>query len=174
MEITTKNLSVNSINWGGVWAGLFAGLGIQAILTPVGFGVWMMSHGGSSFGTFIREMPIGMQIWAGLVWLFSTFLAGYVAAWMAGACTRAMGVFHGFVTWGVMVSIAVYGRLLILAWLYSKGLAPAPLSPMLQNMAWWLFISGILSLGLAYLGGRVSVRAAVESWEHTQEMHRAA
>lgn len=35
--------------------------------------------------------------------------------------------------------------------------------PLLQAAAWWMFLSGIVSLGCAYLGGRIGVRAAEHS-----------
>jgi len=38
-----------------------------------------------------------------------------------------------------------------------------PMTPLMKAAAWWAFASGIVSLGCAYLGGRIGVRAAEHS-----------
>lgn len=150
------------VSWAGIWAGLSAGLGVQIMLTALGLGIGLTSSG-SSATDFIRNLPIGLEVWSGLAWLFSAFLGGYVAAWMSGAYDRADGVFHGFVTWGVMTTVLFDAAVMLLALIRLTGHVTVPLTPFLQAAAWWMSLSGIVSLGCAYLGGRIGVRAAEHS-----------
>lgn len=151
-------------SWAGIWAGLFAGLGVQIMLTALGVGIGLTSSG-SSATDFIRNLPVGVELWSGLVWLFSAFLGGYVAAWMSGAYDRADGVFHGFVTWGVMTAVLFDAVLILMALMRLTGHVTMPMTPLVKTAAWWMFWGGIVSLGCAYLGGRIGVRAAEHSVE---------
>lgn len=152
------------ISWGGVWAGLFAGLGIQIMLTSLGFGIGLTSSG-SSATDYIRNLPMGVEIWSGLVWLFSAFLGSYVAAWMSGVYDRADGVFHGFATWGLMMTVLFCSAAIMTGLMRIEHLAAFPMTPILRATAWWMFWGGIVSLGCAYLGGRIGVLAAEHSVE---------
>jgi hypothetical protein len=150
------------VSWAGIWAGLFAGLGVQIMLTALGVGIGLKSSGASATD-FIRNLPAGVELWSGLVWLFSAFLGGYVAAWMSGAYDRADGVFHGFVTWGVMTAVLFDTALMLMAVVRLTSHVTVPMTPLVQAATWWVFWGGILSLGCAYLGGRIGVRAAEHS-----------
>jgi hypothetical protein len=152
------------VSWGGIWAGLFVGLGIQIMLTALGLGIGLTSSG-SSATDYIIHLPRGVEVWSGLVWLFSTFLGGYVAAWMSGAYDRAAGVFHGFVTWGIMMTVLFGTTMLSMELMRLTIHMTTPMTPLVKAAAWWAFVSGIISLGCAYLGGRIGVRAAEHSVE---------
>ena len=152
------------VSWAGIWAGLFAGLGIQIMLTSLGLGVGLTSSG-TSATDYVKNLPMGVEVWTGLVWLFSAFLAGYVAAWMSGAYDRADGVFHGFATWGLMMTVLFCSATLMTGLMRIEQFATFPLTPLLKASAWWMFVCGIISLGCAYLGGRIGVRAAEQSVE---------
>src|SRR5213593_4841600 len=96
LALTGQHQRHARVTWAGIWAGLFVGLGIQIMLTSLGLGIGLTSSG-SSATDYIIHLPRGVEVWSGLVWLFSAFLGGYVAAWMSGAYSRSAGVFHGFV-----------------------------------------------------------------------------
>jgi hypothetical protein len=153
------------VSWGGIWAGLFVGLGIQIVLTALGLGVGLTSSG-SSATDYIIHLPRGIEVWSGLAWLFSAFLGGYVAAWMSGTNDRAAGVFHGFVTWGIMMTVLFDTAIVLLALMRLTGHMTMPMTPLVKAAAWWTFASGIVSMGCAFLGGRIGVLAA----EHSVEM----
>ena len=152
------------VSWGGIWAGLFAGLGVQIMLTALGLGIGLTSSG-SSATDYIIHLPRGVEVWSGLVWLFSAFLGGYVAAWMSGAYSRSAGVFHGFVTWGIMMTVLFGTAMLLMELMRPTIHMTTPMTPLVKAAAWWAFVSGIISLGCAYLGGRIGVRAAEHSLE---------
>ena len=160
------------MSWAGIWAGLFVGLGIQIVLTALGLGIGLTASG-SSATDYIAHLPKGVEVWSGLVWLLSAFLGGYVAAWMSGAYDRAAGVFHGFVTWGMILTALFYTGTTMMGFMLLKGLATVPMTPLLKAASWWIFVCGIISLGCAYLGGRIGVRAAEHSLEE-KGVQRAA
>ncbi len=172
MDTQTLTSQHSRVSWGGIWAGLFVGLGVQIMLTALGLGIGLTSSG-SSATDYIIHLPRGVEVWSGLVWLFSAFLGGYVAAWMSGSYDRAAGVFHGFVTWGIMMT-ALFGTAMLLMELMRLTIhMTTPMTPLVKAAAWWAFVSGIISLGCAYLGGRIGVRAAEHSIEERGAQHAA-
>ena len=48
------------------------------------------------------------MVWTAIAWMFSAFLAGYVAVWMSGLYSYWEGMFHSWVTWGVLMSALAY------------------------------------------------------------------
>jgi hypothetical protein len=181
METQLEHFRFSRINWGGIWAGAFVGLGIQIVLTSLGLGIGLMGIDPNATEP-LTHLPVVVEVWSGLAWLFSAFMAAYVAAWLSGSFLRSNGIFHGMVTWGFMMSAFVFLATTMMGFLLGgdygilvgiKGLAPAPSVETLNAMCWWLFAAGILSLGFAYLGGRIGVRAAQETLVE-EKMNRAA
>lgn len=172
---------VSCINWGGIWAGVFVGLGIQIVLTALGLGIGLRAIDPNMTEPLTR-VPLGVEVWSGLAWLFSAFMGAYVAAWLSGSFLRSTGIFHGMVTWGFMMSAFVFLATTMMGFLLGgnygilggiKGLAPSPSVDTLDALCWWIFGAGIVSLGFAYLGGRVGARAAQETLGE-EKMYRAA
>jgi hypothetical protein len=153
------------ISWGGVWAGFFVGLGSEVVLASVGVGAGL--HAIARSGAEV--LPAGVMVWTAIAWMASAFLAGYVAVWMSGRYMYAEGMFHSFVTWGVLVSalayLPTYGDLAFL------GRQTSTMSPE-ETASWWMFVSGILSLAMALTGGVIGARAARQA--HRDEQYRAA
>jgi hypothetical protein len=181
METQLEQFRFSRINWGGVWAGDFVGLGIQIVLMALGLGIGLMGIDPNATEPLTR-LPVSVEVWSGLAWLFSAFMGAYVAAWLSGSFLRSQGIFHGMVTWGFLMSAFVFLATTTMGFLIGgsygilagiKGLAAAPSVETLDAMCWWLFAAGIVSLGFAYLGGRVGVLAAQESMGK-EKMYRAA
>ena len=169
------------INWGGIWGGVFVGLGIQIVLTALGLGIGLMDIDPNATEPLMR-LPVSVEVWSGLAWIFSAFMGAYVAAWLSGSFLRSSGIFHGMVTWGFMLSALMFDMTVMMGFLIAakygafsgiNGSTAAPSIETLDTMCWWLFAAGFVSLGFAYLGGRIGVRAAQESIGE-QKMYRAA
>jgi hypothetical protein len=145
-----------TIKWGGVWAGFFVALGVQVVLASIGLGTGL--HAVERSGA--ETLPVGIMIWTAVAWLFSAFLGGYVAVWMSGVYTYWEGMFHGFVTWGVLMSALAYvptiGNFAILG-------QPAQTMSPIETTSWWLFAGGTFSLAAALFGGIVGARAAARA-----------
>ena len=141
------------ISWGGIFAGFFVGLGSEVVLASVGLGFGLHSIARSG----ALDLPGGVMVWTAIAWVFSAFLAGYVAVWMSGLYSYWEGIFHSWVTWGVLMSalayLPTYGDLTFL------GRETATMSPE-ETASWWMFVSGILSLVSAILGGVIGSKAA--------------
>jgi hypothetical protein len=153
------------IRWGGVWAGFFVALGAQVVLASIGLGTGL--HAAERSGA--ETLPVGIMIWTAIAWLFAAFLGGYVAVWMSGVYTYWEGMFHGLVTWGLLMSALAYlptvGSLAILG-------QPAQTMSPIETTSWWLFGGGIFSLASAVYGGIVGARAA--ACAQVKEEYRAA
>lgn len=184
MEIQLEQVRFIRINWGAIWAGGVVGLGMQIVLTALGLGIGMRAID-FNVSEPLRNLPVGVEVWSGLAWIFSAFMGAYVAAWLSGSFVRSSGIFHGMVTWGFMMTAFVFGMTLIMSFLIAgkfgalsgiKALSAPPSIETLNAMCWWVFSAGIVSLGFAYLGGRIGVRAAQESSgeQKEQKMYRAA
>src|SRR6184192_3457499 len=153
MPAQIENLTGPKICWGGVWAGFFVGLGSEVVLASIGVGAGL--HAVARSGA--PNLPAGVMVWTAIAWIVSAFLAGYVAVWMSGRYAYWEGMFHSFVTWGVLISalayLPTYGDLAFL------GRETATMSPA-ETASWWMFVSGILSLTFALMGGVFGARAA--------------
>jgi hypothetical protein len=157
--------SPSKVCWGAIWAGFFIAFGTQAVLASIGLGAGL--HAIERSGA--ENLPVGVMVWTGISWMLSAFLGGYVAVWMSGLYSYWEGMFHSFITWGVLMSALAYlpsvGDFAIL------GQESQTMSPM-ETTSWWLFASGILSLAVAILGGIVGARAAART--QAKETYRAA
>jgi hypothetical protein len=148
METSVPSETTRSpqISWPGVWAGFFVGLGCQVVLASAGLGAGL--HAITRSGA--QNLPIGVMVWTALAWIISAFLAGYVAAWMSGLYSYPEGLFHGLVTWGVLIAalayLPTYGDL---AFMERESTTMSPM----ETASWWMFGSGILSLAAALVGG---------------------
>ena len=97
------------ISWQALFAGLVIAIAVQLLLSTLGAGVGLgMVHSHASNTPNVTNFSIGAGIW----WLISNLIAllvgGYVAARLAGVTTRADGMLHGLVTWGLTTLFTVY------------------------------------------------------------------
>jgi hypothetical protein len=97
------------ISWQALFAGLVIAVAVQLLLSTLGAGVGLgMVHSHASNTPNVTNFSIGAGIW----WLVSNLIAlavgGYVAARLAGVTTRADGMLHGLVTWGLTTLFTVY------------------------------------------------------------------
>lgn len=94
------------VSWGAIFSGLFATLGIWALLSAfgsaIGFTVFRMGPGVAreGFGLF-------STLWAIMTPLVSFFLGGLVAGRLCGALTRVSGMLHGVVMWSLTGLVAI-------------------------------------------------------------------
>lgn len=152
-QVEVAPLTGPQISWGGVWAGFFVGLGSEVVLASIGVGAGL--HAIARSGA--ENLPASVMVWTAIAWIISAFLAGYVAVWMSGLYSYWEGMFHSLVTWGVLISalayLPTYGDLAFL------GRETATMSSE-ETASWWMFVSGMLSLVFALMGGVLGARAA--------------
>lgn len=95
-------------SWGAIWAGFFATLGVEAVLSLLMIGI---------FASFIHPgggSPSGMSFGIGIaVWFFlQTIIAFYVGGWVAGMLARrpdaGWNSLHGWAVWGLTTVVMVY------------------------------------------------------------------
>ena len=95
-------------SWGAIWAGFFATLGVETVLSLLMIGI---------FSSFIHPgggSPSGMSFGIGIaVWFFlQTIIAFYVGGWVAGMLARrpdaGWNSLHGWAVWGLSTVVMVY------------------------------------------------------------------
>lgn len=98
----------SSTSWGAIWAGFFATLGVETLLSLLMIGI---------FSSFIHPgggSPSGMSFGIGIaVWFFlQTIIAYYVGGWVTGMLARrpdaGWNSLHGWAVWGLSTIVLVY------------------------------------------------------------------
>ena len=104
-----RTILVNIVSWGGVLAGVAAGLVTQLILNMIGIGV-----GASTLNPTGGDNPSasGFSIGAGVWWAVSSILAafvgGYVASRLSGRPKASTGGWHGLTSWALTTLLVIY------------------------------------------------------------------
>ena len=109
-----------------------------------GFGIWKFDL------TEIPNLGAGFWGWAFLSWIFSLYVSGYVVAVASRSISIRDGALHGFVTWA---SACVTGCLFMVAAATGRLFDGFSYAEMPKVLFWGLFISEVLALGGAVLGG---------------------
>lgn len=97
-----RNTVSPRLEWGAIFGGGVAALGIAAMLYALGLALglsWIDPQDPSS----LRPSGIFSGIWLVVVSLVALFVGGYVAARGAGVMSRGPGALHGLVMWGLSV-----------------------------------------------------------------------
>lgn len=116
LERSFEQWSVGSprIKWSAVFAGWVVGLALQMVLMllGLGFGAWAIDFRENNPA---EGLPMGAAIWTGVSMLLAAFTGGYVTSRLSGMSSRADGLYHGVVVWGV--------NWLIFAWLTTTAMS---------------------------------------------------
>lgn len=116
LERSFEQWSVGSprIKWSAVFAGWVVGLALQMVLMllGLGFGAWAIDFRENNPA---EGLPMGAAIWTGVSMLLAAFTGGYVTSRLSGLASRADGLYHGVVVWGV--------NWLIFAWLTTTAMS---------------------------------------------------
>lgn len=94
-----EGISLCSIRWSAIFAGLAVGLGTNLLLMLIGvaLGLAVYATGGRPEGSSI---PIAAGVWNTFSMLVSALVGGYVAARASGLRRSLDGMLHGAVAWG--------------------------------------------------------------------------
>lgn len=90
------------ISWKSIFAGVVLALIIQTTLALLGLGIGL-----STINPATEQNPagaglgIGSMIWWVIVSIVALYFGGWTSSRMAGILSRAGGVIHGLVTWGL-------------------------------------------------------------------------
>ena len=163
MEITGSTESTLShFSWSGIIAGLFVAMPAYAILVALGLGIGLAAAPNNE-----NAIAIGTLIWSAISWGSATFLGGYVAGWISHARGYAEGLFHGLVTWGVMMS--VFLLLPSTFFVFPPGLD----LDLLRSASWFIVLTGLVSF-VAGIYGTIVASKVLQKEEQQRLAFRAA
>lgn len=121
--------SFKRVSWGSVAAGVVVALMISLLLAFLGMGIGLATVDPLAESQPMQGLAIGAAIWWIVSTLVSLFIGGCVAAHLSGAPSRADGMLHGVLTWGVgtllmllLLGTAVGGLIGGAAGLVQKGM----------------------------------------------------
>src|SRR5690606_1710349 len=105
-EVEVSRARAGRMNWGAVFAGFIVAMVVQMILTLLGLAIGLGAIDLTTGG--VGGLGTGAAIWAGLSALISLFVGGLAAGYMAGRLTRADGMLHGVLVWGLTMLLTTY------------------------------------------------------------------
>jgi hypothetical protein len=91
------------ISWGAVIAGIVLTVGISWILLVLGSAAGIAISKTMDFESISHGLGFGVWIWLSFTALISYFFGGWIAAWLSGETSRAVGMLHGVTTWGATI-----------------------------------------------------------------------
>jgi hypothetical protein len=160
----------NLVNWGPVWAGLFAALLTFLILGTlmVGFGVYMPTTSGATGNTAAAWITA-------IIALIAFFVGGWVSGITSAVRGTSPGIINGLMVWGLGVALilllslfglsTVFGALgSIAGQFYSAGhgitlpVTPGGMASTAQTAGWISFIMLVLTGVAAAVGGYLATR----------------
>lgn len=95
----------NVVRWGGLLAGMAAGLGTQIILGLLGVAIGFST---TPMGAGMAGLTTGTAIWFGVQSIIAFFIAGWVASQTSRPLSRLSGLNTGFLTWAVTTVVSLW------------------------------------------------------------------
>ena len=155
-------------HWGSVLSGLAVVIALTALLTALGAGIGL------------RLLPIagggGLAYWIVGSTIVSLFVGSMLANRFARVANVSSGIWHGVLIWSLMLILNIIG-------VFGTGPMGMPLFvsrvgamnvtgalPTLAAVSWWFFISSVLGLIAAILGGAAGVKET-EAGVHEHPRH---
>jgi len=102
-------ISVESLSWGAVVAGVVLALMIQLALNLSGISLGFSGinpRDDADLGGELKSFTTGAAVWMGVSTLVALFAGGWVAAHFAGSPDQMNGLLHGLLVWAVVILIS--------------------------------------------------------------------
>jgi hypothetical protein len=90
------------INWGAVWAGMFAFVAIWSVFGVLGEAIFA-SAANPNTQYPVTGMSVGMAVWSVILTIIAMYVAGRVTGHLAGVTNRHDGLLHGLTMFGLAV-----------------------------------------------------------------------
>jgi hypothetical protein len=102
----------------------------------------------------------------------SSFIGGYVTAWVADASRYVESLFHGLVLWGALTFTLMFLPPTTMGIVADSESLPA--MSLISSVAWFVAIGGLLSLGTTVWGAVIGSRVVAEVETKEAGAYRAA
>jgi len=146
------------VDWGAIWAGVFAFIGIWSVFGLLGAAIFASAANPQAVRP-VTGMGWGVGIWAIVLTIIAMYVGGRITGGLASISNRHYGVVHGLAMFGLSVAAALVIIVLAGNGVSSVGTETAVHSPYLMDVASGMGWAGFLSLffgWLAAMGGAAS------------------
>jgi hypothetical protein len=146
------------VDWGAIWAGVFAFIAIWSVFGTLGAAIFA-SAANPGAARPITGMGWGMSIWAIVLTIIAMYVGGRVTGSLTTIANRREGVVHGLAMFGLSVAAVLVIVVLAGNGISSTSTEAAVHSPYLLDVTSGLGWAGFLSLffgWLAAMGGASS------------------
>ena len=159
------------MRWGAVFAGWFVATGTALLLYAFGLAIGFSAVDPRDAAAVTHGVSAGAFVWIVLTWAAALWAGGMFASWFDGRNDTEMGVVRGLTVWGLSMtaSALTIGRGLTHAAITTTAATagapavdPAQASHYLAAIMWAAFVSAVVSLVTAALGG----------WTGAHHVHR--
>jgi len=159
-----------ALNWGAIFSGWLVATGTAALLYVAGLALGFSAFDPHNAALTAKGISIGAALWMILTWGGSLFLGALFASWFDGRNDAEMGAVRGIAVWGLAVSatgLLIVTGLAHVGFINIDAYAPAGTASGVDAEAvahytaatmWVAFVSGLLALVTAALGGWLGAR----------------
>lgn len=161
--IENQNTAIvrSRIDWGAIWAGVFAFVAIWSVFGVLGTAIFA-SAANPNAARPVSGMGWGMSIWAIVLTVIAMYVGGRVTGDLAVIVNRRDGILHGLAMFGLSVMATLV--IVLLAGLALPGSTTASVhSPYLLDVASGLGWAGFLSLFFGWLAAMGGASSAVQT-----------
>ena len=158
VQLDSMSLS-RRLNWGAVWAGVFAFLGIWFVFGALCLAIFANS---TSFG-------LALSIWGTVLTIIAMFVAGRLTGQLSGSTNSREGMMPGMVMFGLA---ATSGLLIVVCGSVVFGGVHGSLLDIFSDFGWAIFV-GLFVGWLAAMGGASSAHKELPHPSMQQQVRHA-
>jgi hypothetical protein len=155
----------SGLSWSAVFGGTFVFLAIEVTFGILGMAVFASASNPATGNAVNTGIGAGIGIWAVVLSIIALYFGGRSAAALSRTTNRHIGMYHGFVTFGLAIFSSILITSMVLTGTVSGTASPGSLgaarvADVLAVGGYWLFVALILGLIAATAGGRAGAGPA--------------
>src|SRR6185437_5183622 len=150
------------LSWSAIFGGTFVFLAIEATFGILGMAIFASATTPANGNTVTGGISTGIGIWAVVLSIIALYFGGRAAAVLSRTSIPHIGMYHGFVTFGMAIFSSILITSMVLTGTVSGNANPGAIgagrvADVLAVGGYWLFVALILGLIAATAGGRQGV-----------------
>ncbi|MFL6437034.1 MAG: hypothetical protein ACJ71Q_05595 [Terriglobales bacterium] len=154
-----------ALSWSAIFGGTFVFLAIEVTFGILGTAVFASATAPANGNAVTGGMSAGIGIWAVVLSIIALYFGGRSAAVLSRTANPHIGMYHGFVTFGMAIFSSILITSMVLTGTVSGAASSASLgavrvADVLAVGGYWLFVALLLGLIAATAGGRQGVATA--------------
>lgn len=150
------------LSWSAIFGGTFVFLAIEATFGILGMAIFASTTTPANGNAVTGGISAGIGIWAVVLSIIALYFGGRAAAVLSRTSIPHIGMYHGFVTFGMAIFSSILITSMVLTGTVSGNTNPGAIgagrvADVLAVGGYWLFVALILGLIAATAGGRQGV-----------------